>query len=480
VRKGEVKNFKMTAPAGASTDCGRPNSYVGGTPLPKRNFDDGLHDSGFISPPTLVKFEADTPCHYFLRGQAKWSSTPLPLPDSCITPLTKSSSSPTITTTTSTPSNFVTNFQKRLDNCENGFHDFDGGFQDPDSGFESLINSTAETECSEGECSSEYVELRDDAKNKYCGHNGAVSRKGEDERIETLGAIPKRRSPRQVALASKVDGIERLARIKSGKRNLNVVEKEPEREDTKFSVPDFEKYTTKKNLLRQPCLISKEGRETCDFLRHFYEKNISGVLSHIFTYLSPEDLCRVAQVSQLWNLALNYVKFHDERRANFVAIMRVNRENAGVSFVKLRSKLASPRRVMQEVANFQPLSPNSGKRDRNPSSSTIVSPSKIRHKLFVDEARKLNPGERLVHCPLCTSPSRVSLSAAQSSIPTMSSQNFQKARCSSPKCNFEFCPDCQCEHHEGRSCRVTRTGSSKVPRSGAVTSKKSKARLRRL
>ena len=71
--------------------------------MPKRNFDDGLHDSGFISPPTLVKFETDTPCHYFLRGQAKWSSTPLPLPDSCITPLTKSSSSPTVTTTTSTP-----------------------------------------------------------------------------------------------------------------------------------------------------------------------------------------------------------------------------------------------------------------------------------------------------------------------------------------------------------------------------------------
>jgi len=480
VRKGVVKNFTMTAPAGANTDCGRPNSYIGGTPLPKRNFDDGLHDSGFISPPTLVKFETDTPCHYFLRGQAKWSSTPLPLPDSCITPLTKSSSSPTITTTTSTPNNFVTNFQKRLDNCENGFHDYDGGFQDPDSGFESLINSTAETESFEGECSSDSLELRDGAKNKHFGNNGASYRKGEDERIATLGAIPKRRSPRQIALGSKVDGIERLARIKTGKRNLNV-DKEHERgEDSKFSVPDFEKYTTKKNLLRQPCLVSKEGRETCDFLRYFYEKNISGVLSNIFTYLSPEDLCRVAQVSQLWNLALNFVKFHDERRANFVAIMRVNRENAGVSFVKLRSKLASPRRVMQEVANFQPLSPSSGKRDRNPSSSAIVSPSKIRHKLFVDEAKKLNPGERLVHCPLCTSPSRVSLSTVPSPIPTVSSQNFQKARCSSPKCNFEFCPDCQCEHHEGRSCRVTRTGSSKVPRSGAVTSKKSKARLRRL
>jgi len=472
----------MTAPPGANDDCVRPNSYVGGTPLPKSSFDDGLHDSGFISPPTLVRFEPDTPCHYFLRGQAKWSSTPLPLPDSCVTPLTKSSSSPSITTTSSTPNTIVTNFQKRLDNCENGFHEYDGGFQEPDSGFESLINSTAETECSEGEFSSGYLELRDEVKRRNLEKQGTShDGRGEAERISTVGTIPKRRSPRQVALGSKVDGIERLVKIKTGKRNLNVNKEEVrEGRDDKFSVPDFEKYTYKKNLLRLSTLISKEGRETCDLLRHLYEKNISGVLANIFSYLSPEDLCRVAQVSQLWNLALNFVKFHDERRANFVAIMRVNRENAGMSFVKLRSKLSSPRRVMQEVANFQPLSPSSGKRDRNPSSSTLVSPSKIRHKLFVDEARKLNPGERLVHCPLCTSPSRVSISTVQSLTPTVSSQNFQKARCSSPKCNFEFCPDCQCEHHAGRSCRVTRTGSSKVPRSGAVTSKKSKARLRRL
>lgn len=468
----------MSAPPGANDDCVRPNSNVGGTPLPKSSFDDGLHDSGFISPPTLVRFDTDTPCHYFLRGQAKWSSTPLPLPERFVTPLTKSSSSPSLTISSSTPNTIVTNFQKRLDNCENGFHEYDGGFQEPDSGFESLINSTVETECSEGECSSGSLELRDEVKRRNFEKQGTSH---DVERISTVGAIPKRRSPRQVALGSKVDGIERLVRIKTGKRNLNV-SKEEEREgrDDKFSVPDFEKYTCKKNLLRPPTLISKEGRETCDLLRHLYEKNISGVLANIFSYLSPEDLCRVAQVSQLWNLALNFVKFHDERRANFVAIMRVNRENAGLNFVKLRSKLSSPRRVMQEVANFQPLSPSSGKRDRNPSSSTLVSPSKIRHKLFVDEARKLNPGERLVHCPLCTSPSRVSISAVPSSTPTLTSQNFQKARCSSPKCNFEFCPDCQCEHHAGRSCRVTRTGSSKVPRSGAVTSKKSKARLRRL
>ena len=44
----------------------------------------------------------------------------------------------------------------------------------------------------------------------------------KDERIETLGAIPKRRSPQQVALGIKGDGIEMFVRIKTGKRNLNV------------------------------------------------------------------------------------------------------------------------------------------------------------------------------------------------------------------------------------------------------------------
>ena len=102
------------------------------------------------------------------------------------------------------------------------------------------------------------------------------------------------------------------------------------------------------------------------------------------------------------------------------------------------------------------ISPSSVKRDRNPSSSTIISPSKIRHKLFVDQAKTLTPGERLVHCPLCTSPSRVSILSSS----TSSSQNLQiqKAECSSPKCQFQFCQNCQCEG--GQHCRISLVQSS--------------------
>jgi len=469
----------MNAP-GSSLDKVRP-LHIGGTPLTKSKID-GVHDSGCISPPTQVKVEMDTPCHYFLRGQAKWSSTPLPISASHTTPFLKSSSSPNlISAKNSTPNNIVIDFKKRLENCDICLQEDEFVSNEPDSGFESLINSTAETESSEGEGNSINTEKSFSGRKQIYGDSTAPIIHDCVNEISTLGAIPKRRSPRQVALANKVDGIERLARIKSSGRNLGAInDSEIDHEEERFSIPDLVKYNKKKSLLQKSVFVSKEGRETCDFLRHFYERNISGVLCNIFQYLPPDDLCRVAQVSQLWNLALNFVKFHDNRRANFVAVMRVNRENAGHSFVKLRSKLSSPRRVMQEVANITSYSPSSGKRDRNPSCSTIVSPSKIRHKLFVDEAKKLNPGERLVHCPLCTSPSRVSVSISSNVTSATSNTNIHKALCSSPKCKFEFCPDCQCEEHAGRSCRVTRTGSSKVPRSGAVTSKKSKARLRRL
>ena len=275
-----------------------------------------------------------------------------------------------------------------------------------------------------------------------------------------------------------MDGIERLSRIKTGKRNLNIEEKDGSSIlDIKnsFSLPDIDKFNSKKNARKFPVQVSKEGRETCDIVRYLYERNID--LGFIFTFLSADDLCKVAQVSQLWNLAITSSK-HEERRVNFVALMRTEQENVGVTLF-LRSKLQSPRRVMQEVANINFLSPNSGKRDRDLTSAVIVSPSKFRHKLFVDEASKLSPGERLVHCPLCTSPSRVIIPAT----PTQPTISSQQATCSSSKCHFVFCPMCQCEVHEGRSCRVTRTGtghSYKVTKAGAVTSKKSKARLRRL
>jgi hypothetical protein len=165
------------------------------------------------------------------------------------------------------------------------------------SGFESLINSTAEN--SEAEASSSLWGLKDDGKRENFAHFGGICRR-EEEPMSRLGAIPKRRSPRQIAMGNKIDGIERLTRIKTGKRNLNI-DQEADKlladNKNRFSVPDLEKYNSRKNLVMSSIHVSKEGRETCDILRYLYERNISEVLGNVFKYLAPRDLCRVAQVS---------------------------------------------------------------------------------------------------------------------------------------------------------------------------------------
>lgn len=152
--------------------------------------------------------------------------------------------------------------------------------------------------------------------------------------------------------------------------------------------------------------------------------------------------------------------------------MKRERENLGKE--NFSSRRISPRRAMSNIINR--TSPNAAKRDRNHSASTIVSPSKVRHKLFVEEAMKLPVGERLIPCPQCSSPSRVS--AISVSTPAVSRQT-EKATCSSSKCSLVFCPECKCPDHPDRPCRDRRT-TYKLSKSGGVSSQKSKNRLRRL
>ena len=188
----------------------------------------------------------------------------------------------------------------------------------------------------------------------------------------------------------------------------------------------------------------------------------------------------------MWLLALKSCQHHDDRRSRYLDRMKIERENFGVELKVVGGKRISPRRrVFGNVSNIRShsqVSPTSAKRDRNPSSSApaLVSPSKIRLKLFMDQAKTLTPEQRLVHCPLCTSPSRVSLlPLSPSPSPRMQTQ---RAECSSPKCQFSFCPDCQCPEHPDTPCPPSKTTASlrSSKTSGGVASKKSKARLRRL
>ena len=96
------------------------------TPLSKPYTERSLHDSGFISPPTQVKFEPDTPCHYFLRGgNFRWSSTPLPVAECFNTPFSRSNSSPSVLAASTPQSIDVLDFQTRLKNIGEGESPFE-------------------------------------------------------------------------------------------------------------------------------------------------------------------------------------------------------------------------------------------------------------------------------------------------------------------------------------------------------------------
>ena len=98
----------------------------------------------------------------------------------------------------------------------------------------------------------------------------------------SLGAIPKRRSPRQLAKARKPD-VERLARLKNINFNKNLHE-----------VEDAAEFGHTTSRLRS----SKEGKEALDIIKNLVEMNLSHVIGKILSYSSGEDLCKIAQVTK--------------------------------------------------------------------------------------------------------------------------------------------------------------------------------------
>ena len=98
----------------------------------------------------------------------------------------------------------------------------------------------------------------------------------------SLGAIPKRRSPRQLAKARKPD-VERLARLKNINFNKNLHE-----------VEDTAEFGHTASRVRS----SKEGKEALDIIKNLVEMNLSHVIGKILSYSSGEDLCKIAQVTK--------------------------------------------------------------------------------------------------------------------------------------------------------------------------------------
>ena len=90
----------------------------------------------------------------------------------------------------------------------------------------------------------------------------------------SLGAVPKRRSPRFKQKPA-------VDRLRSGSRSAKQVE-----------VPS---RPVSNNVVRT-MRTSMEGKEIWDIVKHVWLMDLSPVLEALFGFLSPADLCRVVQV----------------------------------------------------------------------------------------------------------------------------------------------------------------------------------------
>eukprot|EP00096_Caligus_rogercresseyi_P012489 TRINITY_DN5240_c0_g1_i2.p1 TRINITY_DN5240_c0_g1~~TRINITY_DN5240_c0_g1_i2.p1 ORF type:complete len:316 (+),score=73.16 TRINITY_DN5240_c0_g1_i2:85-948(+) len=220
------------------------------------------------------------------------------------------------------------------------------------------------------------------------------------------------------------------------------------------------------------------GKDRLDVLRVLCEMNLSHLLRLLGRYLGGKDLLSMSLVSKTWNTIVS--THYASNKMDYLLSVKSDSENSG--YEEMRRQRNTPRKAMANVSNFVLGSGSSAS-----SSSGLVSarralhdspgsPSKMRHRLFTEEASKLSPGECLQSCPRCTNPSRV--------IPS----EF-RATCSRMSCGFEFCTKCMCAAHIPGSdssspvCRTpTKSSSSsgRVSNKSIVSNKKSRRRLKRL
>lgn len=211
---------------------------------------------------------------------------------------------------------------------------------------------------------------------------------------------------------------------------------------------------------------SFEGQEKLDFIGLLSEMGMCHILATIWRLLSVEDLARVHQVCSRWRGCLISDK---DAGARWKEAKEVYMENVNVNLLhpqqKSRLLKTSPRKALGVVTNLLASPSSEGKRSKEKSPPTnVISPSKLRHRLFAEEASRLGPDEQLKQCPRCTMPCRVT--------PPKS-----LGQCTRISCQFAFCIQCLCPAHGTTPCRA----STRVTRSKAgVDSKKSRIRLRRL
>ncbi|CAL7950230.1 unnamed protein product [Xylocopa violacea] len=213
------------------------------------------------------------------------------------------------------------------------------------------------------------------------------------------------------------------------------------------------------------------GRETVDILALLGEKsNHWRIVSKIFSYLSPQDLCSVSMVSKTWRRICIDDSRANTRRLIQVILRRNAKENLKViKKTKMEGDIqSSPKSryarkgYLLEVQNLLQVPGN-----QRPPSSPPVSPSKVKFHSFVKASRTLAPWEHLLPCPKCSFPCHVD---GEKNVGT----------CSRQGCSMEFCTFCSSRPHTGPCKTPLLATPTKRNKRLVVGSRQSKRNLRRL
>ncbi|XP_061765908.1 F-box only protein 5-like [Nerophis ophidion] len=217
------------------------------------------------------------------------------------------------------------------------------------------------------------------------------------------------------------------------------------------------------------------GLEYVDIFSSLLSKNMGSILANILSLLGDLDLIRCRMVSGTWRkiicedgAALRRCKQAEQMLQKISSVKRKGCDQTRDQVVS-RLVLSSTQKVASPHPPSTPsLSTSCGiKRRSAPAQKNSKSTSRFMD--FVQVASSLKPHESLRRCNHCGSPA-------------MHRAEVQRARCTRPSCQFDFCTRCQEAFHGCAPCRVVGSWSNLANSKDAVLpgSARSKSNVRRL
>ncbi|XP_052765109.1 F-box only protein 43-like [Mya arenaria] len=202
----------------------------------------------------------------------------------------------------------------------------------------------------------------------------------------------------------------------------------------------------------------KMGRNHVDILSQLDQLNISCV-STILSYLDPQDLCSISQVSTDWKRVVESDSMANSRRRRFLQQHRARLQEQGKENIGKRTHSGAPRAATGPLQNL----PITQETTEGPPRQTIQRDKTVTEQ-FIEAASQLKNEEKLQKCPKCRKPAKC--------LPVQ-----DRGYCQSPDCGYDFCTKCSYDFHGSKGCVPI---VSKKTKSSTIGTKKSKKNLKRL